>query len=341
MTNKVANITQEMIEEMAIRIPEMDGNEQSIFNENVLNWWMKNRGIDPHRDAEKSVEFSGIGNQNRHFNDRSSKIDFGVIWDTIEYTTRTFNPDIGFAYIQQFRNALKDRNYEIPDQDDLGLQSHGKHLRRLRRERDKYNESGAGRISDDMMYPDWFLEEYIERLSENNKISLESLKSIIVNTPSSVLPIGVSASEDEGDDALISIDPQDDSVPDDDLVVFVMDTTDMFIDVVKKGGPKKREVFEKINANVVFDSAIADTRLSIRYFWDYVHHEYVEFFESNTYDPIDTTIIFHHWFYSDEFPVYTVELSRSSDWASKKANFSTTYRKQYVKHCTDHKEKFM
>ena len=96
-----------------------------------------------------------------------------------------------------------------------------------------------------------------------------------------------------------------------------------------EGGIKKKVVFEKINANVVFSCEAANDSYNIRSFWDFVDHDYAAFFEKNSYDPTDATIIFHHWFYSEEAPIDTTELKETAEWKAKKSNFYLTYKKKY------------
>jgi hypothetical protein len=101
--------------------------------------------------------------------------------------------------------------------------------------------------------------------------------------------------------------------------------------IVKAGGAKKKTVFEKINANGIFGCGITNPRFDIHSFWDYIDHTYADFFikQNGQYDPNDTAIIFHHWFYHEHTPAYIESLYKTTEWNSKKASFSITYRKPY------------
>ena len=320
-------ITQEDLELLAKEIPDMSGVERHVFNGNVLDWWLDNQKINPQRYAERSIDLSAGEGAGTDFWDKSSTIDFEVVWKAIADTTKSFNPESGYAYTQQLRNLLRIRNYRNAEVAGMIPARVIRTIRRFRNAIDDYNATAMERISEKDV-PDWFLIEYIKTLPEKSRLSLKSFKQILQNTAQSALPIGFSSDEDDEEGAF-NIDPPAKTVSLENTVVFTIFLEDMFAYVVREGGIKKKVVFEKINANVVFSCEAAGEGYNIRTFWGFVDHDYAAFFDKNSYEPTDTTIVFHHWFYSDDIPAYTLDLSSTDEWKAKKVNFSITYKKKY------------
>jgi len=319
--------TQEEIEKKAESLAAMTKSEVDAFNKDVLEWWLNDRKIDIAKDIEAPIKTASGKERSSQKERLSESTDFAKAWEAIIYTTDSFDPSSEYKYIQQLRSIIKKRDPDISESgssDAWWLNKNVKLIRRLRRAVDDYNAHTTGRQIDHKNIPDWFFEVFSASLP-GKKISPKSLKQLWINTSCPLISIDPPVGDNGGDEE-IQITIPDGGCSVEEIIILAVRLTDLFVYAVKCGGAKKKSVFEKINANIIFG---CDTLFDIRSFWDYVEHEYVRYFSKTNCTPNDAAVIFHHWFYSNEIPRCTAALRETKEWGSKKSNFSTTYRKPY------------
>jgi hypothetical protein len=166
--------------------------------------------------------------------------------------------------------------------------------------------------------------EFLDDFSQKVGMSVDSIKQIIENVQSTFYIDAQRDTEENPSASSNHISSEGESF--ESIIGFQVCLMEYFKSVVQKGGIRRKVVFEKINANYIFH--IQSEYFDIQGFWNYIDHDYSEFYLTNNYDPNDTTVIFHHWFYPC-FNSITDELRNSNEWKSKKASMSATYRKPY------------
>jgi len=283
--------------------------------------------------TNKTVEFIL---EQRKLNDtydkRWERFDSVALIEAAAYAVNSFEPDKGYAFLQQVNQVINTRRifrdlyrsnaegtYTQPELSDW-------HLRVLRQFIRAYTQyapyQGAAAIEYARL-PEGFWDDFTRKTGMSEK----SIRQIIRTCCMNRVPLD-SGGDDDAGSLGEKIPALGGGMMEIENIVFILELGGYFRYVVICGGAEKKDVFEKINANVVFSDESG--LLDINSFKEYVDQAYTRFFQANDYEPTDAIIIFQHWFY----PVYQTpseELKDSGEYKSKKVKMSTDYRTPYNK----------